>query len=205
MLSSPITNDHFHTRVLSLLRSYTQTVSNTSQPQPLPLIAALENLDTPLGPTDTISQLVTYSSSWIDLSSPDPVIAHLSRQVLHLEVAYASFCGAVNIVVPGPRLSHGQNGVAQYARAIKEAMSTGAYVQFHILMPVDGTKTAVDDQEELGNLKRFARFEFDVQQNNSTDVWSSWEAWNTVRSICKYHSRLSLGANDISTSLTDAR
>ena len=205
MLSSPITNDHFHTRVLSLLRSYTQTVSNTSQPQPLPLIAALENLDTPLGPTDTISQLVTYSSSWIDLSSPDPVIAHLSRQVLHLEVAYASFCGAVNIVVPGPRLSHGQNGVAQYARAIKEAMSTGAYVQFHILMPVDGTKTAVDDQEELGNLKRFARSEFDVQQNNSTDVWSSWEAWNTVRSICKYHSRLSLGANDISTSLTDAR
>lgn len=203
MLSSPITNDHFHTRVLSLLRSYTQNASSTSQPQPLPLIAALKNLDTPLGPTDTISQLVTYSSSWIDLSSPDPVIAHLSRQVLHLEVAYASFCGAVNIVVPGPRLSHGQNGVAQYARAVKEAMSTGAYVQFHILMPVDGTKTAVDDQEELGDLKRFARPEFDAQQNNSTDTWSSWEAWNTIRSICKYHSRLSLGSTDISTDLTD--
>ena len=192
MLSSPITNDHFHTRVLSLLRAYTHAASTSATPQPLPLIAALESLDTQLGPTDTISQLVTYSSSWIDLSSPDPVIAHLSRQVLHLEVAYASFCGAVNIVVPGPRLSYGQNGVAQYARAIKEAMVTAGYVQFHILLPVDGTITAVDDQEELGDLKRFARPEFAAQQNSSTGTWSAWEAWNTIRSVCKYNSRLSL-------------
>jgi protein arginine N-methyltransferase 5 len=189
MLTSPITNDHFHTRVLSLLRAHTQTAVSASAP--LPLIAALESVDTPLGPTDTISQLVTYSSAWIDLSSPDPVIAHLSRQVLHLEVAYASFCGAVNIVVPGPRLSYGQQGVAQYARAIKEAMSTGAYVQFHILMPVDGTIATVDDQDELGDLRRFARPEFSAPQP-TTNAWSSWEAWNTIRSVCKYHSRLSL-------------
>jgi protein arginine N-methyltransferase 5 len=189
MLTSPITNDHFHTRVLSLLRAHTQAAASASGP--LPLIAALESVDTPLGPTDTISQLVAYSSAWIDLSSPDPVIAHLSRQVLHLEVAYASFCGAVNVVVPGPRLSYGQQGVAQYARAIKEAMSTGAYVQFHILMPVDGTIATVDDQDELGDLRRFARSEFSAPQP-TTNAWSSWEAWNTIRSVCKYHSRLSL-------------
>ena len=189
MLTSPITNDHFHTRVLSLLRAHTQAAASASAP--LPLIAALESVDTPLGPTDTISQLVTYSSAWVDLSSPDPVIAHLSRQVLHLEVAYASFCGAVNVVVPGPRLSYGQQGVAQYARAIKEAMSTGAYVQFHILMPVDGTIATVDDQDELGDLRRFARPEFSAPQP-TTNAWSSWEAWNTIRSVCKYHSRLSL-------------
>ena len=193
MLTSPITNDHFHTRVLSLLRAHAHTQAAASAPAsaPLPLIAALESVDTPLGPTDTISQLVTYSSAWIDLSSPDPVIAHLSRQVLHLEVAYASFCGAVNVVVPGPRLSYGQQGVAQYARAIKEAMSTGAYVQFHILMPVDGTIATVDDQDELGDLRRFARPEFSAPQP-TTNAWSSWEAWNTIRSVCKYHSRLSL-------------
>ena len=191
MLTSPITNDHFHTRVLSLLRAHTQAAASATASAPLPLIAALESVDTPLGPTDTISQLVTYSSAWIDLSSPDPVIAHLSRQVLHLEVAYASFCGAVNVVVPGPRLSYGQQGVAQYARAIKEAMSTGAYVQFHILMPVDGTIATVDDQDELGDLRRFARPEFSAPQP-TTNAWSSWEAWNTIRSVCKYHSRLSL-------------
>ncbi|KAF1923983.1 protein arginine N-methyltransferase HSL7 [Didymella exigua CBS 183.55] len=195
MLSSPITNDHFHSRVLALLRAHA-AADSASTPQPLPLVAALESRDTPLGPTETVSQLLAYSSAWTDLASPDPVVAHLSRQVLHLEVAYASFCGAVNLVVPGPRLSHGQHGVAQYARALKEALSIGAYVQFHLLMPMDGTSasTAADDQHELGDLARFARPECKprAQQNTATAVWSSWEAWNTIRSVCAYPARLSL-------------
>jgi hypothetical protein len=192
MLTSPITNDHFHTRVLALLNAYSQAAADTTAQQPLPLIPALENTDTPLGPSDTISQLLVYSSSWIDLSSPDPVIAHLSRQVFHLEIAYAAFCGAVNVVVPGPRLAHGQNGIAQYARAIKEAMSTGAYVQFHILMPADGT--TVNDQQDVSDLYRFARPEYQ-QKANKVDAWGSWDAWNTIRSVCNYHNRLSLGKN----------
>jgi hypothetical protein len=192
MITSPITNDHFHTRVLALLNAYSQAAADTTAQQPLPLIPALENTDTPLGPSDTISQLLVYSSSWIDLSSPDPVIAHLSRQVFHLEIAYAAFCGAVNVVVPGPRLAHGQNGIAQYARAIKEAMSTGAYVQFHILMPADGT--TVDDQQDVSDLYRFARPEYQ-QKANKVDAWGSWDAWNTIRSVCNYHNRLSLGKN----------
>ena len=194
MLTSPITNDHFHTRVLSLLNSYTQSSSDSSQTQPLPLIPALDHPDTPLGPSDIISQLVTFTSSWIDLSSPDPVIAHLSRQVFHLEIAYAAFCGATNVVVPGPRLAHGQNGVSQYARAIKEALTTGSYIQLHVQMPLDGTRAATDN-DDLGDLARFARPEYDSSSQGKNNAWSSWEAWNTVRSICKYHNRLSLSKN----------
>jgi protein arginine N-methyltransferase 5 len=127
MITSPITNDHFHTRVLSLLNSYYHSLSDSSQTQqPLPLIPALDHPDTPLGPSDAISQLVTFTSSWVDLSSPDPVISHISRQVFHLEIAYAAFCGATTVVVPGPRLFHGQNGVSRFARSIKEALSTGS-------------------------------------------------------------------------------
>jgi protein arginine N-methyltransferase 5 len=204
MLTSPITTDHFHTRVLSLLNSYTQTLSDSSQSQPLPLIPALENLDTPLGPSDTIGQLITFTSSWIDLSSPDPVIAHLSRQVFHLEIAYAAFCGATNVVVPGPRLVHGQDGVSRYARAIKEALVNGAYIQLHVQLPMDGTRSTEDN--DLGDLARFARAEFEPsQQSKSIDAWSSWDAWNTIRSICKYHSRLSIGTNDTILCLMSAR
>jgi protein arginine N-methyltransferase 5 len=192
MLTCPITNDHFHTRVLTLLSAYSQAAADTSAPQPLPLIPALENTDTPLGPSDTISQLLAYSSAWIDLSSPDPVIAHLSRQVFHLEVAYAAFCGAVNVVVPGPRLSHGQKGIAQYARAIKEALATGAYVQFHLLMPADGTTTA--DHGDVSDLHRFTRPEYQ-QETSAAEAWGSWDAWNTIRSVCNYHSRLAVGKN----------
>jgi protein arginine N-methyltransferase 5 len=191
MLTSPITNDHFHTRVLSLLNAYSQSLSNGSQSQPLPLIPALDHPDTPLGPNDTISQLVTFTSSWIDLSSPDPVIAHISRQVFHLEIAYAAFCGATTVVVPGPRLAHGQNGVSQFARAIKEALATGAYVQLHIQLPMDGSKETHED--DLGDLGRFAMFDSESREEATvTNSWSSWEAWNTIRTICKYNNRLSV-------------
>ncbi|KAF1837240.1 protein arginine N-methyltransferase HSL7 [Decorospora gaudefroyi] len=191
MLTSPITNDHFQTRVLSLLNSYTQSLSD-AQLQPLPLIPALENPDTPLGPSDIISQLVTFTSSWIDLSSPDPIISHISRQVFHLEIAYAAFCGVSNVVISGPRLAHGQTGVSQYARSIKEALTTGSYVQLHVQMPIDG-KQPGPAENDLGDLARFARSEFEQsQQGKNVDSWTSWDAWNTIRSMCKYHNRLSV-------------
>lgn len=189
MLTSPITNDHFHTRVLSLLSSYTQAASDA--PQPLPLVPALDNLDTSLGPSHVIGQLLTCTSSWIDLSSPDPVIAHLSRQVFHLEIAFAAFCGATTVIVPGPRLAHGQNGVSQFARAIQEALTTGAYISLQVQMPMDSTSVA--DEQDLGDLARFARPEFEpASETNKVDAWSSWDAWNTIRSVNKYHNRLSV-------------
>lgn len=191
MLTTPITNDHFHSRVLSLLSSYTQATEESTQAQPLPLIPALENFDTPLLPDHLISQLVAFTSSWIDLSSPDPIIAHLSRQVFNLEVAYAAFCGVVTLVVPGPRLANGTKGVAQYARSIKEALSTGAYVQFHVLMPMD--TSTVPEEEDVGHLARFVRPEFAEQSAKSSDLFGSWDAWDSIRSICKYNTRLSVG------------
>lgn len=190
MLTSPITNDHFHTRVLGLLNSYTQSLGEAdADSQPLPLIPALDNPDTPLGPNDIISQLVTFTAPWVDLSSPDPVIAHISRQVFHLEIAYAAFCGATTVVVPGPRLAHGQNGVSHFARSIKEALAIGAYVNLHIQLPMDGTKSSTPD--DLGDLARFAKSDSKSAEANVT-AWSSWEAWNTIRTICKYNNRLSV-------------
>ncbi|KAF1956352.1 arginine N-methyltransferas-like protein [Byssothecium circinans] len=199
MLTTPITNEHFHSRVLSLLDSYDQAIAESVAPHapPLPLISSLEDVDTPLTPNDTISQLLTYTSSWIDLGSPDPVIAYVSRQVFSLEIKYAAFCGATTTVIPGPRLLHGSDGLTQYARAIKEALLAAGYIQFHILMPMDGTKP-VDNQEDLGDLARFARPEYtrhDKAQSKNSDAFSAWDAWNTVRSICRYHNRLSVALN----------
>ncbi|KAF2185298.1 arginine N-methyltransferas-like protein [Zopfia rhizophila CBS 207.26] len=195
MLTTPITTPHFHASVLSLLTSYHQAISETSpypSPQPLPLIPALKPVDAPLTPGDTISQLLAFTSPWIDLASPDPLIAHLSRQVFNLEIAYAAFCGVVTIVVRGPRLAYGTNGLSQYARALKEALQVGAYIQLHILMPMAGG-TDADNDEDMGDLVRFARPEFVEGQNEqSTDPFSAWDAWNTIRSICRYNARLSV-------------
>ena len=109
MLTSPITTPHFQTSVLNLVSTYRKTVDSAADPSalPVPLVPALKPIDSTLIPSDTISQLLITTSSWIDLASPDPVIANVSQQVFNLEVAYAAFCGVQHVVVQGPTLGNG--------------------------------------------------------------------------------------------------
>lgn len=204
MVTTPITTPHFHSRVLTLLSSSLSryavdsgediTQSRNASPVVIPpLIPA----DTPLTPNESISQIIAVTSSWIDLSSPDPIIADVSRQVLRLELAYAAFCGVTYVVIPGPRL-RGQGAVeteiAQYARAILDGLSQGPYMQLYIWLPMIDHP---DDQEEqMGDLAPFARQQFldtDEAETKRLDIFGSWQAWDMIRSICKYPSRLCIG------------
>jgi type II protein arginine methyltransferase len=164
----------------------------------LPLIPPLRPVDTPLTPSDTISQLIAFTSAWIDLASPDPVIAHLSRQVFNLEVAYAAFCGIANVVITGPRpdvLSQRSGGLAQFARAVSEAIGLGPYIQFHILVPMTEADHTNQDSE-FEQMTAFAREEFikslEEDCKQVEDSFGTWDTWNVVRSVCKYSPKLSV-------------
>ena len=209
-LTTPITTSHFHSRVLTLLSSHLSnlqpaapdsngTTATTQNTRPL-VIPALSPEDTHLTPNDTMSQVIGVTSPWIDLCSPDPLIADISRQVLMLEVAYAAFCGIGYLMVPGPQLHHGSmhsEGTAYYARAIQDALATGPYIQFHIwLRTVDSPDLEVD---QIGDLAPLARDEFldpsDEDAPLKVDPFGTWEAWDIIRRTCKYHARLFVGKN----------
>lgn len=208
MLTTPITTPYFHSRVLSLLSSHlldlSQSKSNPRCPPPAPIIPPLAPVDTPLTPCDTVSQLIGTTSSWIDLCSPDPLVVNISRQVLNLEVAYASFCGISNLIIPGPKLHNDGtsqvNGTAQYARAIQEVLSIGSYMNMAIHLPTDDRKET-RPKEEIGDLSPFARQEFTDHMNSDQqfEAFATWDAWNLIRDVCKYNSRLSLGKIRINT------
>jgi protein arginine N-methyltransferase 5 len=201
MLTTPITTPYFHSRVLALLSSHLseldQLESSTRNAPPAPIIPPLGPVDTPLTPCDTVSQLIGYTSSWIDLCSPDPLVANISRQVLNLEVAYASFCGIGNLIIPGPKLHRDQfsqsNGVAQYARTIQEVLSIGSFMNMSIHMAMDDRKDT-RPREEMGDLSPFSREEYfdDSAKESQVDLFASWDAWNLIRDVCKYNSRLSV-------------
>jgi protein arginine N-methyltransferase 5 len=166
-----------------------------------PIIPPLTPVDTPLTPGDTVSQIIAYSSSWIDLCSSDPLIANISRQVLNIEVAYASFCGVGNIVISGPR-THGteaadSDGLARYARAIQEALMIGSYIQIAIQIPMYGYEEVKDMTGDLAPLARGygASGKAKENENEETALFGTWDAWNLIRSVCKYNSRLSVGKN----------
>ncbi|KAL9110190.1 MAG: hypothetical protein Q9227_005251 [Pyrenula ochraceoflavens] len=116
-----------------------------------------------MSPHELTTQILALTSSWIDLCSPDPLIANVSRQVLMLEVSYAAFCGATFIVVPGPKLNAGMGGLNKYGRAIQEALEVGPYLQIVLWFPMSaGTQ---DVQDQMGDLGQFEREEY-LQEND---------------------------------------
>jgi protein arginine N-methyltransferase 5 len=188
--------------VLALLSSHLALVEASEDPSnkftpPAPIIPPLCPVDTPLTPGDTVSQIIAYSSPWIDLCSSDPLIANISRQVLNIEIAYASFCGVGNIIIPGPKTYGGDStdndGLTHYARAIQEALSIGSYIQIAIHIPMYGQ----DEQRDMtGDLLQFARdhnSSVKAKTSKDVDLYETWDTWNVIRSVCKYNSRLSVG------------
>lgn len=197
MLTSPITTPFFHSRVLALFSNHSTNLTNCSSTDPPnPTIPPLSPVDTPLPPTSAVNQIVGTVSPWIDLSSPDPLIYDISRQVLELEIAYAAFCGLSSVIVPGPKLRYGNahgEGVAQYAHAIQDTLGIGNYTQILIkLSMMDHPDYEEDDM--MGSLAPFARPEYIEQGGKQeVDLLGTWDAWHVIRTICKYNARLFVG------------
>ena len=173
----------------------------TSQNTQLLQISPLSKLDSNLTPNEANSQIVGVTSTWIDLCSPDPLIADVSRQVLMLEVAYAAFCGIGYILLPGPKLHHGSlhsEGVVYYARAIQDALDLGPYIQFHIwLRMVDNPEFEVDTMGDLAPLARKEYCEPEAGYFPKIDPFGTWDAWDLIRKTCKYHTRLFVGKSHL--------
>ena len=232
MLTTPLTTPQFHDRVLSTLAKFLQeSEGNPNGNLSTPIIPSLSAHDTPLAPDEIISQLVAVASPWIDLSSPDPVVYDISCQVLKLEVAYAAFCGIGNIILPAPRLHHGNvhgDGIVRYANAIQEALGIGPYIQFLVTVPMvdehmdqdilDDRSLAAKARElftglaesdgEDDSMHVASEEESPIRQSNSKgykpskyDSFGTWDAWNIIRSICKYSNRLFVGKKWIAFSL----
>lgn len=163
MLTSPITTPSFHTRVLALVSNHiTELERDPGRELPVPIIPSLSPVDTPLAPGDIIPHLLAVVSPWIDLCSPDPVIYGVSSQILQLEVAYASFCGTGNIILPSPRLHHGKlhgEGVTQYAYAVQEALKIAQHIQLSIMLPMMDAPNKDGDEVE-GSLAKETRAKY---------------------------------------------
>lgn len=196
ILTTRITTQAFQSRIVSNLEDHVSrlTASNSPNDLPLPIISPLTPQDTDVDPNDANSSLVAIASPWIDLGSSDPLIAHISRQVLSLEVAHAAFCGISNVLVHGPTTSA---GTVPFARALLEALGAGPYLQLHVLLPMNGEleQDASADGMHLSQLAR-PQYAQDLDDaENELDSYVTWEAWNTIRVVCQYSNKLSIGTH----------
>lgn len=195
--TAPITNKHFHDRVVALQKSYLADVAardltsdeRANPSLPGPTIPTLTDEDTSLFPGPNITTIVAYCSPWIDLYSADPLVANLSRQALNLEVSYASFCGVRSVVIPGPRADADPKRVAQYGRAIKEALRLAAQIGIVVHLPMYREPGL---EETGGSLSGPDAYPSDVSGDASEeiDIYSAWDTWHTIRTMCDYEPRL---------------
>lgn len=177
---------------------------STNPSLPGPVIPTLTDKDTSLAPSPYIGSLVTYSSPWIDLCSPDPHISSISRQVLNLEAAYANFCGARTIVVPGPRQDENGRGIAQYARAIGEVMRVASRANIIVHMPMyrePGLEEKVETLSDIFGPENGPK----PDAKTEIDLFSAWDSWNTIRSVCNYSMRLFVGTLITAPTFTSSR
>ncbi|KAK4190324.1 PRMT5 arginine-N-methyltransferase-domain-containing protein [Podospora australis] len=198
-VTAPITNQHFFQRVVDLHKNFLKEQEQWSQEltpgqrtnpsMPTPIVPTLSNEDTSIYPSQHIGSLIIYSSPWIDLCSPDKHIASISRQVLNLEVAYANFCGARSVVIPGPRSDEDAAGVRQYARAIQEALQVVTRANLIIHMPMYREPGLEEKAETISSI--FGR-DPEGEPKNDIDLYTSWDSWHTIRSVCEYSSRVFL-------------
>lgn len=157
-------------------------------------MTALTPEDTTLFPEAYTSGFVGYTSPWIDLCSPNHAIASISRQVLNLEVDYANFCGVRSIVIPGPRqdsarAGNGQ-GIAQYARAIQEALLIGTRVNLIIHLPMYREPGL---EEKVAQLSISDDTQDEPQSSKEIDIFTAWDSWHVIRTACDYDAKLSVG------------
>jgi len=199
MITMPITTRQFQSSVQAILSSYFAELNDAMGPKdvPVPLIPPLKPADTLLLPSESLSQCIGITSPWIDLASADPVISNISRQILNLELAYATFCGISNVVIKAPDVSASRGSsslITQFARAILEALSIGPYLRIHILFSMSpGKGKRTEDSSDLSQLSQVKDQEGEDNVNAALEPWGPWEAWDLVRSLCKYEGRLSVG------------
>lgn len=159
-----------------------------------PIVPPLTPEDTALFPTEAVQTYSADISPWIELGSRNPLIAAISRQVLNLEIAYANFCNVTTIIMPGPPVSPAQSGdadIAQYARAVQEALLIASRVNLLVQMPMCYEPGSGSEAEKLSSLVKTHAVGNTTPPDD--DCYTTWDAWNQTRMVCTYNARLYVG------------
>lgn len=104
-----------------------------------------------------------------DLHSIDSLIRQDAIQKFVLDVGYTQYHSITNVVVRGPAI---QQHAMVFAQSILPVLRTFPYIELSIMLPLCPTPLSgaiLDDEDES---------------------LSTWEIWDTIRSIANYHPRL---------------
>lgn len=84
----------------------------------------------------------------------------------------------------------GNAGLAQYARAVQEALTIGANMSFVVHMPMYREPGIDGEVETLSSINPVSDI---PPASKEIDIYTTWDSWHNIRSVCNYNLRLFLG------------
>ncbi|PWN52296.1 PRMT5-domain-containing protein [Violaceomyces palustris] len=162
--------------------------------------------------------VILMASPWIELDSLDEGVRLDSEIALHQEVAYASYLGVSNIVIPAPSSEPSRRAhLADYARAINSCINgggaatapAGQWMNLLIRLPISSPynlSRILARQAQRGSTIPSSSTTGTSASNHSAslalanpataaaflradDEWA-WETWESIRQICNYSTRI---------------
>lgn len=147
--------------------------------------------DLVLSPSQWSSHVVGKTSSWIDLDSSNETVRLDSEAALKQELGWATHLSLQACVLRNPTPLN----CANYARCVNQNLQGLSNMQLWLRIPL----VSPELQEAEGTPNEDSVF---LKRDSMTGklVNDSWEWWNMFRSLCDYHSHLSV-ALDVTVSL----
>ncbi|SPO21827.1 related to protein arginine N-methyltransferase [Ustilago trichophora] len=164
--------------------------------------------------------VLALASQWIELDSPDEGVRLDCELALRQELAYASYLGISNVVVPPPSSDPARRPfLADYARAINSCLASGSaetapagsWMTITIQLPISSphqlnkilsrqngkngygltASTTAGSTASASSQASHASATSSAALLRAEDDWA-WETWEQIRQLCSYNTRLQL-------------
>lgn len=162
--------------------------------------------------------VIALASQWIELDSPDEGVRLDCELALRQELAYASYLGIANVIIPPPSSDPARRPfLADYARAVNSCLTSGnaemapagSWMTITIQLPISSphilnkilSRQSAKNGHGLTASNTAGSTASASSQASHTSAASSaallraeddwaWETWEQIRQLCSYNTRL---------------
>ncbi|KAI0787942.1 PRMT5-domain-containing protein [Fomes fomentarius] len=146
---------------------------------------------------DEAEYIIPLISDWLELDASDEWVRHDAEIALQQELAFSSYLNAQCVILPPPS---NRTQVGSFARAINACLSSIAFMEFSVRVPIYDAVTVVQVPSRspspvpspIEPTSRFSPASADTAGAPPESNMTTWEMWDTIRTICGYNPRLTL-------------
>ncbi|KAI0661471.1 PRMT5-domain-containing protein [Cubamyces menziesii] len=133
--------------------------------------------------------LIPLISDWLELDAADDWVRHDAEIALQQELAFASYLNAQCAILPPPS---NRTQVGSYARAINACLTSLPFMELSVRIPIYDPSSVLQGPSRSPSPVESTRSDPAPSGTPPESNMTTWEMWDTIRTICGYNPRLTL-------------